>query len=51
LGAEEELLKDIFTKQLIVEFYVGKLGMPGVVVKNCNYSMKHKRNGSPKHIT
>ncbi len=49
LGVEEELLKDIFTKQLTIEFYARKLGMLGVVVKNCNYSMKHIRSGGPKH--
>jgi len=49
LGVEEELLKDIFTKQLTIEFYAGKLAMLRVVVKNCNYSMKHRRSGGLRH--
>jgi hypothetical protein len=50
LGIEEELLKVIFTKQLIAKLYVRKLGMLGVVaIKNYNYSMKHKRSGGPRH--
>jgi len=41
LGVEEELLKDIFNKQLTTKLCGGKLGMLRVVVKNCNYSMNH----------
>ncbi len=47
---EDELLKDIFTKQLIIEFCARKLGMLGIVaIQNYNYSMKHIRSGSWRH--
>jgi hypothetical protein len=52
LGVDEELLKEIFTKQLIIELYGEKLNVLGVVaVKNCNYNMKHKKSGGPRHST
>jgi hypothetical protein len=51
LGTKVELLKEFFTKQFIVEFCAWKLSMLGVVVKIYKYSMKHKRNGGPKHTT
>jgi hypothetical protein len=41
LKVEEELLKDIFNKQLTTKLCGGKLGMLRVVAKNCNYSMNH----------
>jgi hypothetical protein len=51
LGVEKELLKDIFTKQLTVESHGGKLNVLKVVaIKNCNYNMKHRRSGGPRHI-
>ncbi len=49
LGVEEELLKDIFNKQLTTKLCGGKLGMLKVVVKNYNYSMKHIKIGGPRH--
>jgi hypothetical protein len=50
LGVEEELLKDIFTKQLTVEFCAGKLNVLGIVaVTKCNYNMKHRRSGGLRY--
>jgi hypothetical protein len=51
LGVEEISWK-IFTKQLTTKFCARKLSILGiVVVKNCNYSMKHRRSGGLKHTT
>jgi hypothetical protein len=48
LEVDEELLKDIFNKQLTTKLCGGKLGMLKVV-KNCNYNMKHIKIGGLRH--